>query len=69
MLLAGIGLGAALSLLGGRAATALLFGVKPYDAATLAFAVALLAASAVIASWMPARKASNLDPVAALRSE
>jgi predicted permease len=69
MLLAGIGLGAALSLLGGRAATTLLFGVKPYDAATLAFAVGLLAASAVIASWMPARKASNLDPVAALRSE
>jgi predicted permease len=69
MLLAGIGLGAALALVVGRAATTLLFGVKPYDVATLGFAIALLSASAVIASWVPARKASNLDPVTALRSE
>ena len=69
MLLAGIVLGTALALLTGRAVTALLFGIKPYDFATLAFAIALLAVIAVLASWLPARKASNLDPVAALRTD
>ena len=47
----------------------MLFNVKPYDLATLAFAILLLAVSAAVASWLPAVKASNLDPVAALRSE
>jgi len=69
MLLAGIVLGTALALLTGRAVTALLFGIKPYDFATLAFAIALLAVIAVLGSWLPARKASNLDPVAALRTD
>jgi predicted permease len=69
MLLIGIVLGTALALLAGRAATAMLFGLKPYDLATLAFATVLLAIIAVLASWLPAVKASKLDPVAALRSE
>jgi predicted permease len=69
MLLVGIVLGTALALLAGRAATAMLFGLKPYDLPTLAFATVLLAIIAVLASWLPAVKASNLDPVAALRSE
>jgi predicted permease len=69
MLLAGIVFGTILALLAGRAATALLFEVKPYDLATLAFAIVLLALIAALASWLPALKASNLDPVAALRSE
>jgi predicted permease len=69
MLLVGIVLGTALALLAGRAATAMLFGLKPYDFATLAFAAVLLAIIAVVASWLPALKASKLDPVAALRSE
>jgi predicted permease len=69
MLLIGIVLGTALALLAGRAATAMLFGLKPYDFATLAFATVLLAIIAVLASWLPAVKASKLDPVSALRSE
>ena len=69
MLLIGIILGTALTLLAGRAATAMLFGLKPYDFATLAFATVLLIIIAVLASWLPAVKASKLDPVAALRSE
>jgi predicted permease len=69
MLLIGIVLGTALALIAGRAATAMLFGLKPYDLATLAFATVLLAIIAVLASWLPAVKASKLDPVAALRSE
>jgi predicted permease len=69
MLLIGLVLGTALTLLAGRAATAMLFGLKPYDFATLAFATMLLAIIAVLATWLPAVKASKLDPVAALRSE
>jgi predicted permease len=69
MLLLGIALGTALALLAGRAANAMLFGLKAYDAATLAFAIVLLGVIAVLASWLPALKASRLDPVAALRCD
>jgi len=69
MLLLGVVLGTALALLAGRAANAMLFGLKAYDAATLAFAIVLLGAIAVLASWLPALKASRLDPVAALRCD
>jgi ABC-type antimicrobial peptide transport system permease subunit len=69
MLMAGVGLGIALALVAGRAASALLFGLKAWDLETLAFAVILLATVAVLASWLPALRASRLDPVAALRTE
>jgi predicted permease len=69
MLLAGVVFGTILALLAGRAASAMLFGLKAYDPATLAFALVLLASIAALASWLPARKASRLDPVAALRFE
>jgi predicted permease len=69
MLLLGVSAGTMLALLAGRAASAMLFGLKPYDLPTLAVAVILLALIAVLASWLPALKASRLDPVAALRSE
>jgi ABC-type antimicrobial peptide transport system permease subunit len=69
MLFAGLVLGTALALVAGRAATAMLFGLKPYDLATLAFAVLLLTAIAALASLVPAMRASRLDPVAALRAE
>jgi predicted permease len=69
MLLTGVVLGTALALLAGQAATAMLFGLKPYDLANLAFAIVLLAAIGILASLLPALEASNLDPVAALRAE
>jgi predicted permease len=69
MLTMGVLAGMALTLGAGRAATALLFGLKPYDAATLTFAVLLLALIAVLASLVPALKASRLDPMSALRCE
>jgi len=47
----------------------MLFGLKPYDPVTLLFAIGLLAAIAAVASWLPARRAAKLDPVAALRCE
>jgi ABC-type antimicrobial peptide transport system permease subunit len=69
MLLVGVFLGTTLALLAGRTASTLLFGLKPYDLATLAFAFLLVAVVSLLASWLPARKASRLDPVTALRSE
>jgi ABC-type antimicrobial peptide transport system permease subunit len=46
-----------------------LFGVKPTDGATLGVAVTILGACAVGASLIPARKASAIDPMTALRYE
>jgi predicted permease len=69
MLAIGLFVGTALTLLATRAASTMLFGLKAWDVATLLFAIALLAVIAVLASWLPARKASRLDPVAALRAE
>jgi predicted permease len=69
MLFAGVFLGTVLSLFAGRGASTMLFGLKPYDLATLGFAVGLLALISALASFLPARRASRLDPMAALRCE
>ncbi len=65
----GLTLGVALSLAASRAATSLLFGLKPYDAATLIMATVILAVIALAASYIPALRASKLDPMDALRNE
>jgi predicted permease len=69
LLLIGVLTGAALSLVAGRGAGSLLFGLKPYDPLTLITAALLLALIAVAASFLPARRASKLDPMVALRDE
>jgi ABC-type antimicrobial peptide transport system permease subunit len=69
MLLVGVVIGAALALLAGRGASTMLFGLKPYDPVTLAAAIGLLAVVAMLASFLPARRAARLDPVTALRCE
>jgi ABC-type lipoprotein release transport system permease subunit len=47
----------------------LLFGVPPWDAPTLAGVAILLAVSALLASYIPARRAASVSPVDALRTE
>jgi ABC-type lipoprotein release transport system permease subunit len=47
----------------------MLFGLKPYDPATLAMATLILAGIALAASYIPALRASKLDPLEALRHE
>jgi predicted permease len=47
----------------------LLFGVKPNDPVTFLWVAAALAAVAALSAWVPARRATRLDPVAALRSD
>jgi macrolide transport system ATP-binding/permease protein len=47
----------------------LLFGVRSWDVSTLAAVAVVLGASALLASYVPARRAASLDPVEVLRSE
>jgi predicted lysophospholipase L1 biosynthesis ABC-type transport system permease subunit len=61
--------GGVMSLAAGRAAAALLYGLKPYDPLTFALAAVLLAAVAISASFIPARRAARVDPMVALRYE
>jgi ABC-type antimicrobial peptide transport system permease subunit len=67
--LAGVALGTAGALLATRAVRTLLFGVTPTDGATYALAAAALVAVSAVASWLPARRATRVDPMIALRSE
>ena len=63
----GVAIGLALALGAAQLFSSLLFGVRPFDLATFAGVAALLAAVAAIASYLPARRASRLDPLTALR--
>ncbi|HSF14281.1 MAG TPA: ABC transporter permease [Vicinamibacteria bacterium] len=67
--LAGIGLGVLLSLLSMRWLTSMLFGVNPVDPLTFAVVTVLPAAGALVACYLPARRAAAVDPVIALRHE
>jgi predicted permease len=69
LLIAGLIGGGAISLLAAPSAATLLFGLKPHDPTTLFAAGLLLTAVAAVASFVPARSASRLDPLVALRHE
>ncbi len=66
---AGVAAGIPLALACGRFASALLYGLNAQDARTAVGATLLLAAAALIASLLPAWRASRVDPMTALRSE
>jgi len=66
---AGVALGVPAALLVTRLARNLLFGVEPNDPATLAGAALLMCGIALLAGYLPARRATRVDPMVALRCE
>src|SRR5216117_3998645 len=65
----GVGLGLVAALGVTRALSAMLFEVAPRDAVTFAATALLLVAVALAATWLPARRATKVDPMVALRYE
>ncbi|HEX6972857.1 MAG TPA: ABC transporter permease [Vicinamibacterales bacterium] len=71
MLLVGIGvaIGLAVSIWAGRFVTAVLYGLSATDPSTIAGAVTLIIVVSALAGYLPARRASNVDPMQALREQ
>jgi ABC-type antimicrobial peptide transport system permease subunit len=65
----GIGIGVALAIAAARAFEGFLFGVGKLDPATLASVVVVAAAAGFLATYVPARRASRIDPIKTLRQE
>ena len=71
LMLTGVGLaiGTGILLAGGRVLTGLLFGVEVADPATCDGRAAVLGTVALAAAWLPALRATRIDPIRALRME
>jgi predicted lysophospholipase L1 biosynthesis ABC-type transport system permease subunit len=65
----GLGVGLPAAVAAGYGLRALLFGVVPHDGLTLACVSGILAATAILAAFVPAWQASRVDPLIALRAE
>ncbi|HEX8359029.1 MAG TPA: ABC transporter permease [Longimicrobium sp.] len=65
----GVAVGIAIALAGSQLISTLLFGVGTADPLTYGVVAALLMAVTLLATWLPARRASRVDPMVALRSE
>ncbi len=69
VLAAGLAAGIAAALASVKLLERMLFGLEPRDAPTMAVAVCVLAAMALLAGYLPARRATRIDPMIAVRSE
>ncbi len=67
--LVGAGTGVVLALASGRILSGLLYGVPPTDPATFAVVLGALLAIAMLSIWVPAHRATRVDPLTALRQE
>ena len=65
----GAGLGLAAALASTRVLRGMLFGVTTTDPWTYGAMIAVLGAAALVASWLPARRAARVDPMVAIRSD
>jgi ABC-type antimicrobial peptide transport system permease subunit len=63
----GLAIGLAISLAVSRVISSQLWGVSPYDPATLASVAGVLLLTGLVACWVPARRATRVDPLVALR--
>jgi putative ABC transport system permease protein len=69
LLATGLVIGTVLAIAAAQIASSLLYGLRPTDPGSIAFAIALLAAVALAASFLPALRASRVEPMVALREE
>ncbi len=69
MIVVGVALGTAVALAAGRVLHRLVEGMQPIEASTFALTIPVLALAALFASFLPARRASRVDPVIALRQD
>jgi putative ABC transport system permease protein len=69
LVLAGTAIGLVGALALARLLGSLLFEIKPNDPTTFAVVPLVLAATALIACWIPARRAARVDPIESLRTE
>jgi predicted permease len=65
----GVVIGLAVAFVATRALTSMLFGITPSDVSTFVATAILLAAVALLATWLPARRATRVDPMVSLRTE
>ncbi len=65
----GVVIGLVVAFVATRALTSMLYGIAPSDATTFIATAVLLAAVAVLATWLPARRATHVDPMVSLRTE
>ena len=65
----GLAIGIPVALLGGYLMSSQLYGVNKYDPFTMALAIGVLGVCAAIAGFVPARRASSIEPMNALRTE
>jgi ABC-type antimicrobial peptide transport system permease subunit len=65
----GVAFGLALAIVAGRSLRTMLYDVSPLDPGVFVLASVLLVGVAVVASYLPARRASTVNPVTALRGQ
>jgi putative ABC transport system permease protein len=69
MIFVGVGVGILAALAAGRILNRLVEGMRPADVSTFAITIPVLIIAALFASFVPARRASRVDPVSALRQQ
>jgi macrolide transport system ATP-binding/permease protein len=69
LILVGVVIGLSCSIVAGMLLRSLLFNVQSWDASIIGAVATVLAISALLASFIPARRAASVDPIKALRSE